>query len=229
MAADYSIVHSVNGEVGESRSYWIAYASIMMLLYPFGIPFAFAVLLYRKRRQLCPALQSTDVDPVRYLFQRTAKWGEKESSAEGSGDRRGHEQEKHGGQDQDQERASADTEADNASHVKARKQLDVLVGHYEPRAFWFEVMECIRRLALSSLLILIRDGSAAQTVVALFICLGTMRLYAVSFAILICLLLFAFSMMRRTDGSVLTRKTPASICFTESSTLPHTLKATMTC
>lgn len=231
MTADYSIVHSVNGEIGEYRWLWISYASIMMMVYPVGIPFAFAVLLYRKRRQLCPALQSTDIDPVRYLFKRTPKWGEKESSADGgsSSDTHGQKQEEHEGQDQEREQERADPDADNASSIKARKQLDVLVGHYEPRAFWFEVMECIRRLALSSMLILIRDGSAARTVVALFICLGTMRLYAVSFAFLIGGLLFALFMMRSARCTSPHSKNTCSICFTESSTLPHTLKATMTC
>ena len=42
----------------------------------------------------------------------------------------------------------------------------------------FEVVECVRRLMLSSMLILIDDGSASQVVVAIFICLVSMRVYS---------------------------------------------------
>ena len=56
--------------------------------------------------------------------------------------------------------------------------LSFLTSGYEPHAFWFEVVECIRRLMLSSMLILVGDGSAAQVVVALFICLFSIKVYS---------------------------------------------------
>ena len=42
----------------------------------------------------------------------------------------------------------------------------------------FEVVECVRRLMLSSMLILIDDGSASQVVVAIFICLVSIKVYS---------------------------------------------------
>jgi hypothetical protein len=60
--------------------------------------------------------------------------------------------------------------------------LSFLTDSYEPHCFWFEVVECARRLLLSSMLILLDseggDGSVLQTVAALAICLSTLRIYA---------------------------------------------------
>ena len=48
---------------------------------------------------------------------------------------------------------------------------------YEPHCFWFEIVESWRRLMLSSMLILLDDGSIMQVIVAIFICLLNIKIF----------------------------------------------------
>jgi hypothetical protein len=57
-------------------------------------------------------------------------------------------------------------------------RVQLLASPYEDRCFWFEVFECYRRLLLSSMLILLYSLEAAQIVVAIFICLLSIRVYS---------------------------------------------------
>ena len=56
--------------------------------------------------------------------------------------------------------------------------LTFLIHSYEPQMCWFEVFESMRRLMLSSMLILIDPGSSAQIVVAILICLVSIKFYS---------------------------------------------------
>ena len=49
------------------------------------------------------------------------------------------------------------------------QHLSFLFGEFEPRCYLFVVYECVRRLALTGLLIFVYNGSATQVVVGLFI------------------------------------------------------------
>ena len=49
------------------------------------------------------------------------------------------------------------------------QHLAFLFGEFEPRCYLFVVFECLRRLALTGLLIFVYNGSATQVVVVLFI------------------------------------------------------------
>ena len=50
---------------------------------------------------------------------------------------------------------SDNTAASRSEEAQERiAYISFLVESYEPHCFWFEVVECVRRLALSSLLIL---------------------------------------------------------------------------
>jgi len=49
------------------------------------------------------------------------------------------------------------------------QHLAFLFGEFEPRCYLFVVFECLRRLALTGLLIFVYNGSATQVVVGLFI------------------------------------------------------------
>ncbi|GMI45467.1 hypothetical protein TrCOL_g8538 [Triparma columacea] len=58
------------------------------------------------------------------------------------------------------------------------RQLQFLYETYEPRCWWFEVFETIRRLMLTGGLVLFNPGTAGQCVTALLIALMSMRVYA---------------------------------------------------
>jgi hypothetical protein len=49
---------------------------------------------------------------------------------------------------------------------------------YEPQCYWFECVETVRKLMLTSGLIFFNAGTASQIPVVIFICLFSMRVYA---------------------------------------------------
>ena len=58
------------------------------------------------------------------------------------------------------------------------KALSFLYGAYEPRCYWFEVFETLRKLALTGGLVFLRPGTASQIMMSMILCLGSMRVYA---------------------------------------------------
>ena len=56
--------------------------------------------------------------------------------------------------------------------------LAFIAAHYKPQFWWFEVVECGRRLLLSGGLVFVSPGSAAQGLYALVLSLGFVRLYS---------------------------------------------------
>ena len=55
------------------------------------------------------------------------------------------------------------------SEDKSIQHLEFLFRDYEPRAYLFIVFECVRRLALTGMLIFVFPGSPSQIVVGLFV------------------------------------------------------------
>ena len=60
---------------------------------------------------------------------------------------------------------------------EAVEDLAFLVKSYKPHLWFFESIECVRRLALSSFLVFISPGSAAQGLFALLLSMGSQRLH----------------------------------------------------
>eukprot|EP00519_Triparma_laevis_P001961 CAMPEP_0182516702 /NCGR_PEP_ID=MMETSP1321-20130603/40862_1 /TAXON_ID=91990 /ORGANISM="Bolidomonas sp., Strain RCC1657" /LENGTH=595 /DNA_ID=CAMNT_0024724333 /DNA_START=1 /DNA_END=1786 /DNA_ORIENTATION=+ len=57
------------------------------------------------------------------------------------------------------------------------KSLSFLYGNYEPKYWWFEVFESIRKLALTGFLVFVAPGSAAQVLFSLIICFVALLVY----------------------------------------------------
>ena len=53
-----------------------------------------------------------------------------------------------------------------------------LVGAYEPHFYFWELIECVRRLALTGLLVFFADGTLLQIIVASLIALASLYLYS---------------------------------------------------
>ena len=58
------------------------------------------------------------------------------------------------------------------------KALSFLYGSYEPKYWWFEVFETLRKLALTGFLVFLAPGTAAQVSFSMIMCIGAMRVYA---------------------------------------------------
>lgn len=93
---------------------YMAYAGLMCLVYPFGIPFVYAVVLYRARKDL-----TSEVESVRT----------------------------------------------NATPLTA------LSAPYRPEVYYYEVVECFRRVTLSGLVVFILPNSAGQVITSFLLSL----------------------------------------------------------
>ena len=129
------------------------YASLMVIVYPIGIPALYVVLLFKARKELAiPELQLSEATRSK-SFMKTFFGYHARTSKE-------------------------HTEAD-ARWEKLREEhyLSFLIQPYEQRVYWFEVVEVMRRLFLSGVLILFGAGTVTQVVVACGICLMTIKIF----------------------------------------------------
>lgn len=105
--------HSIECYTTDHKLY-MAYAGVMCLVYPFGIPFCYAVILYRARKGL-----KSEVESVRT----------------------------------------------NATPLTA------LSAPYRPEVYYYEVVECFRRVTLSGLVVFISPKSAGQVMTSFLLSL----------------------------------------------------------
>ncbi|GMI22709.1 hypothetical protein TeGR_g13157 [Tetraparma gracilis] len=140
LKVDYSIDCA-----SSSHAAFEAYALVMILVYPVGIPLMYFALLFRKRAML---------DPGQLKFAR-------ELGSE---------------------------EAGLKKAIEERKRLELgdpglaslafLYSSYEPRCWWYEVFETLRRLLLTGGLLFVSPGSAAQIAVSLMMSIASTRVLA---------------------------------------------------
>ncbi|GMH93148.1 hypothetical protein TrST_g13736 [Triparma strigata] len=57
------------------------------------------------------------------------------------------------------------------------KALSFLYGSYEPKFWWFEIFETLRKLALTGFSVFLAPGTSAQIVMGIFMCLIATRVY----------------------------------------------------
>ena len=73
--------------------------------------------------------------------------------------------------------ALKEREANEAEHGTL-KSLSFLYGNYEPKYWWFEVFETLRKLALTGVLSILRPGTGAQILFSLIMSMSAMRVYS---------------------------------------------------
>mmetsp|Transcript_2290 Transcript_2290/g.7733 ORF Transcript_2290/g.7733 Transcript_2290/m.7733 type:complete len:1105 (+) Transcript_2290:2193-5507(+) len=157
---------------------WAIYDAIMIALWPVGATSAIALLLWRNRHALNPALASVDADA-----DADATNGPDVPAPSSSSTR------KKLADDDNDDDVIEGFQRDRRRHLGAMgelaklkirnadeslKGLEFLFEEYEPRCFLFPVFEIVRRLFLSSVLAVFYPGSMQQLVVGL---LGAMLSY----------------------------------------------------
>ena len=75
------------------------------------------------------------------------------------------------------EKALEEREA-NEKENTSLASLTFLYGSYEPKYWWFEVFETVRKLALTGFLVFLVPGTAAQVLFSMIMCIGAMRVYS---------------------------------------------------
>jgi hypothetical protein len=166
--ADYSI--SCNTD---KHTAYKMYAIIMILVYPIGILAIYAGLLWHHRHKLNPTTSTTvsytDIDgvkteglkalmvPLYQCFKRC--YGSSAVEANAAITAAASCQQQHYQQQQQQEH-------DNRQDVAALTPIKFLWEPYRQQVYWWELVECIRRLLLTGFLVFILPGTAGQSAVA---------------------------------------------------------------
>eukprot|EP00953_Heterococcus_sp_UTEX-ZZ885_P038635 19834-Heterococcus_DN1.PRE.2 len=109
----------------------------MIVIYPIGIPALYAYLLWRHRAR---------------LYLTTAISSKATTAPINNGSQ----------QLQQQCKNDVDTRANDAT----LNTISFVWSPYKPQAYWWEVVECIRRLLLTGFLVIILPGTAGQSAVA---------------------------------------------------------------
>ena len=183
LAVDYSIDCS-------STRYdaLLATSLLMILIYPIGIPLIFGVLLWNDRHELMdPSLVAILNRHKRRRVSFFTAAGRKEgwfwltfffSNATRGMASTGHQRKKtqrfrSGRHLQDT------TDADAKWDILSKKhRLSFLIDPYERRVYWYEVVECCRRVCLSGVLLLFGSGNIRQIIAGCFITLAYIRVGA---------------------------------------------------
>ncbi|KAG5191982.1 hypothetical protein JKP88DRAFT_242829 [Tribonema minus] len=139
--------YSVSCDTAEHARYSI-YAAVMVFIHPVGIPALYAALLWSKRRQDCAAASAAAAIT---FSSSTSDSAMPISSPHHS-----------------QLRESV--VGNGGSSIRASDALvrasDFLWRPYRDGAFWWELVECVRRLLLTGLLVFIMPGTAGQAAVS---------------------------------------------------------------
>ena len=145
---------------------FFVYALAMTALYPIGVPVLYTLMLYRSRHALremrrLELLRDADYN-LATLKASVAKTEEERREIIHAAD-------------------AAQAQA-TAKYEEMREALPStlrkLTAGYEMRTYWFEIFECLRKLALVSLPIFFEPGSSGQTILGLLICFLAFGMYA---------------------------------------------------
>ena len=151
LRVDYNIVCWEGSHVG-----MVSYAVIMMIIYPIGTPLLYAAMLYANHEEL---------DRIRAMELRAAAAKALLARTPDTDDDEVAKARKH--------HQAVATEAWDSSargRMALAPALQKLTGGYEMRCYWFEVFECIRKIALVGLPVFMPTGSAAQLICGLLVC-----------------------------------------------------------
>jgi hypothetical protein len=145
--------YSISCDTDKHTAYKI-YAAVMIVVYPIGIPVLYAVLLWRHRHILNPTTSSSNANSKGLralpssLSQSFRQFYSSTTATTGA--------------DAD---AAIVSETESTAVTKP-ESIKFLWGPYKQQAYWWELVECIRRLALTGFLVFILPGTAGQSAVA---------------------------------------------------------------
>ena len=198
LKADYSInCSSLN------HKFYELFAGLAALIYPLGIPLFYAWKLYAARKKLNPGVGQTklvNTKCVRYIKSEEFG-GEGERTSVEYGYVVGNT-----GEESDKKaagvlkaalvehkelmaeiiRLDVDGAADLSIFLRTEiervnpgvKGLSFLYSSYEPRCWWFEIFETVRRLVLTAGVSFLDSGTGANILFSIILCLGSMRIYS---------------------------------------------------
>jgi hypothetical protein len=139
LIADYSI--SCNTD---EHKFYTVYASVMVLVYPIGVPSVYLWLLRVEKDKVNPRTELVVRDDERHLVSESVIQQEKIKLR------------------------------DSYQEIK---YISFLYETYQPRRWYFEIIDCFRRLSLTAVPVLILRGTIAQIVLVLLFSLACVAAY----------------------------------------------------
>jgi hypothetical protein len=170
LRADYSISCDTDTHIAYKR-----YAIAMVVVYPVSILLLYTVLLWRHRHNLNPTTTATTIDstttdidkpkglrallnPVFQFLRRcygsTTTCSIKAAATTAAA------------ADTQQQQQQQQQENDSRQNDASLTPIKFLWSPYRQQVYWWELVECIRRLALTGFLVFILPGTAGQSAVA---------------------------------------------------------------
>ena len=169
LKSDYSVDCSPGNT---DHNNYLVYASIMVALYPVGITTVYTIMLVSTRKKLNFKL---DRDEQHFPFTDS---NSQAPSSRPNSDRVSHRMTgaTRGG--------SKLTEEEEIIYIRENDEsiqhTVFLWGSYRPSAWWYEIFECYRRLALTGALVFVQQGSQTQIAVGNLICICSGFVFALS-------------------------------------------------
>lgn len=139
LVADYSI--SCNAE---DRSHYTTYGALMILVYPVGIPLAYAIVLFRNRKFINPDWKMViDSSEKKFVSNRVIQ----------------------------KEKIKVRNTYEQIANIS------LLFDSYVPKRWYFELFDCVRRLLLGAIPVLVMQGSTLQVIMVLLVSLASVAVY----------------------------------------------------
>eukprot|EP00937_MAST-01D_sp_MAST-1D-sp2_P002947 g2947.t1 len=138
---------------GALRPAHVAYAFVMLCVYPIGIPALYTYMLWQYRESICPEERPWQSACGAKVIPPLC-----DSTAESN--------------------ALLDERAKLVKENTELKSMQFLFKEYEPRFWWFESFECFRRLMLTGGTVFFMEGSATQITFGILVALLSVQVYA---------------------------------------------------
>jgi hypothetical protein len=132
------------------RAGMLVYTAYAAIIFPIGITTLYGYLLWTNRHTICPSTGPW------VKIRNVDIWPPMEQSTKEEDD-------------------LIETRGENTKEIK---QIQFLFREYEPRYYWFEFFECIRRLLLTGGTVLFLEGSSTQIVLGMLVALLSIQVYA---------------------------------------------------
>jgi hypothetical protein len=160
LKADFSIDCDAS-----TRDAYVAYAALMVLVYPVGITLLYTTILWKERHLICPEERPWhSICGIKLIPPLAASITDEEALLR-----------ERKNQLLDNVARKNSTEHTTYSHFRATS---FLFDGYEPRYWWFEIFECVRRLMITGGTVFFLEGSATQVAVGVLISLVSIHVYA---------------------------------------------------
>jgi hypothetical protein len=154
LKADYSIDCNA-----PDRPFYVVYAVIMTLIYPIGITALYAMLLWKQRVLICPEKRDwRKVCGVRVFPPPPLSIADFDAQLV------------------ERETMLSD-KSDNDGKSGMLRSTHFLFNEYEPRFWWFEVFECVRRLMVTGGTVFFLEGSSTQVAAGMLVALFSTLVY----------------------------------------------------